>query len=100
MTKLDVLDGLETVRVCTKYDRSDEDNVPIRFGSEYYSEVSPVYEDLPGWEESTAGAREFKDLPKNAQSYIRRLEDLVGAPVAMISTGPDRLDTMVLQDVF
>ncbi|MEC8867329.1 MAG: adenylosuccinate synthase [Pseudomonadota bacterium] len=100
MTKLDVLDGLETVRVCTKYDRSDEDNVPIRFGNEYYSEVSPVYEDLPGWEESTAGAREFKDLPKNARSYIRRLEDLVGAPVAMISTGPDRLDTIVLQDIF
>ncbi len=100
MTKLDVLDGLETVRVCTKYERSDEENVPTRFGSEYYSEVTPVYEDLPGWEESTAGARDFNDLPENAQSYIRRIEDLVGAPVAMISTGPDRLDTIVLKDVF
>ena len=74
--------------------------MPILFGSGYYSEVSPVYEDLPGWQESTAGAREFKDLPKNAQSYIRRIEELVGAPIAMISTGPDRLDTIVLKDVF
>ena len=100
LTKLDVLDGLETVRVCTTYDRSNAENVPIHFGSGYYSEVSPVYEDLPGWQESTAGAREFKDLPKNAQSYIRRIEELVGAPIAMISTGPDRLDTIVLKDVF
>ena len=64
-----------------------------------YSELSPVYEDLPGWQESTAGAQDFADLPENAQSYIRRIEDLVGAPVAMISTGPDRHDTIVLKEI-
>ena len=99
MTKLDVLDGLETVRVCTEYEGSDGEIASSRFGSEYYSELSPVYEDLPGWQESTAGAQDFADLPENAQSYIRRIEDLVGAPVAMISTGPDRHDTIVLKEI-
>ena len=99
MTKLDVLDGLETVRVCTAYQGADGEIASARFGSEYYSELSPVYEDLPGWQESTAGVRNFEDLPENAQSYIRWIEDSVEAPVAMISTGPDRHDTIVLKDV-
>ena len=63
MTKLDVLDGLETVRVCTKYEGLDGQIASARFGSEYYSELSPSYEDLPGWQESTVGARDFKDFP-------------------------------------
>ena len=99
MTKLDVLDGLETVRVCTEYEGSNGEIASSRFGSEYYSELSPVYEDLPGWQESTAGAQDFADLPENAQSYIRRIEDSVDAPVAMISTGPDRHDTIVLKEI-
>ena len=99
MTKLDVLDGLETVRVCTEYEGSNGKISPVRFDSEYYSERSPVYEDLPGWQESTAGAHDFADLPENAQSYIRRIEDSVDAPVAMISTGPDRHDTIVLKEI-
>ncbi|GIS69456.1 MAG: hypothetical protein CM1200mP9_02770 [Gammaproteobacteria bacterium] len=99
MTKLDVLDGLETIRVCTKYEGSDGESASTRFGSEYYSELSPLYEDLPGWQESTAGARDLKDLPENAQAYIRRIEEWVDAPIAMISTGPDRHDTIVLTEI-
>ena len=99
MTKLDVLDGLETVRVCMEYEGSNGEIAPARFGSEYYSELSPVYEDLPGWQESTAGAHDFADLPENAQSYIRRIEESVDAPVAMISTGPDRRDTIILKEI-
>ena len=99
MTKLDVLDGLETIRVCTKYEGSDGESALTRFGSEYYSELSPLYEDLPGWQESTAVARDLKDLPENAQAYIRRIEEWVDAPIAMISTGPDRHDTIVLTEV-
>jgi adenylosuccinate synthase len=99
MTKLDVLDGLETVRVCTKYEGLDGQIASTRFGSEYYSELSPSYEDLPGWQESTAGARVFKDLPKNAQAYVRRIEEAVEAHIAMISTGPDRHDTIVLTEI-
>ena len=99
MTKLDVLDGLETVRVCTKYEGLDGQIASTRFGSEYYSELSPSYEDLPGWQESTAGVRVFKDLPKNAQAYVRRIEEAVEAHIAMISTGPDRHDTIVLTEI-
>ena len=85
--------------MCTKYEGLDGQIASTRFGSEYYSELSPSYEDLPGWQESTAGARVFKDLPKNAQAYVRRIEEAVEAHIAMISTGPDRHDTIVLTEI-
>ena len=71
-----------------------------RFGSEYYSSVTPVYEELPGWSESTAGVRQVEQLPANARSYIRRIEEAVRAPIDIISTGADRAETIVLKDPF
>jgi adenylosuccinate synthase len=71
-----------------------------RFDSEFYSEIRPVYEDLPGWRESTAGVRSLTELPGAARAYIERIEETVGAPIAVISTGPDREETIVLEDLF
>ena len=100
LTKLDVLDGLETIRVCTSYEGPDGEDCAPRFGSEYYSGVTPVYEDVPGWSESTVGVSDIADLPVNARSYIARIEEAVGAPIDIISTGPDRAETIVLRDPF
>ena len=99
LTKLDVLDGLETIRICTGYQEGDGSGGGD-FGSEYYEDLTPVFEDLPGWDESTVGVSEFNKLPANAQAYIRRIEETVGAPIDIISTGPDRVETIVLKDPF
>ena len=100
LSKLDVLDGLDTIRICIGYQDSAGAPVRPRFDSEFYSEIRPVYEDLRGWRESTAGARSLDDLPGAARAYIERIEDAVGAPIAVISTGPDREETIVLEDLF
>jgi adenylosuccinate synthase len=100
ITKLDVLDGLDTVRVAVGYKVRGERRDLLPVGADALSICAPVYEEHPGWTESTVGVRRFEDLPKNAQSYLRRLEVLVGAPIAIISTGPDRLETIVLQNPF
>ncbi len=98
LTKLDVLDGLETIRICIGYEGPDGVESAPRFGSEYYEKLKPVYEELPGWSESTLGAQELHDLPSNARAYIERIEEAVGAPIDIISTGPDRAETIVLKD--
>ena len=100
LSKLDVLDGLDTIRICIGYQDSAGTPVRPRFDSEFYSEIRPVYEDLQGWRESTAGARSLADLPAAARAYIERIEEAVGAPIAVISTGPDREETIVLEDLF
>ena len=100
LSKLDVLDGLETIRICVGYEDTSGARVRPRFGSEFYSEIKPVYEDLPGWRESTAGARSLADLPKAAHHYVERIERAVGAPIAVISTGPDRDETILLEELF
>ena len=100
LTKLDVLDGLETIRICVGYAEPEGSVGNIHFGSEYYAGVTPIYEDVPGWQESTLGINQFEKLPGAAQSYIRRIDDSVGANVAMISTGPDRHETIVLDHPF
>ena len=100
LSKLDVLDGLDTIRICVGYQDATGTPVRPRFDSEFYSEIRPVYEDLPGWRESTAGARTLDELPAAARAYIERIEEAVGAPVAVISTGPDREETIVLEDLF
>ena len=100
LSKLDVLDGLDTIRICVGYQDATGTPVRPRFDSEFYSEIRPVYEDLPGWRESTAGARTLDELPAAARAYIERIEQAVGAPVAVISTGPDREETIVLEDLF
>ena len=100
LTKLDVLDGLPTINICTAYDAPSGDRGAARFGSEYYSGLKPQFEQLPGWRESTVGARRLDDLPVNARRYIERIEEAVGAPISIISTGPDRSQTIVLDDPF
>jgi adenylosuccinate synthase len=101
ITKLDVLDGLDTVRVGVGYKvvgGGTRDMLPV--GADALSICEPVYEEHPGWKESTVGVKAFDRLPKNAQAYLKRLESLVGAPVDLISTGPDREETIVQKHPF
>jgi adenylosuccinate synthase len=100
LTKLDVLDGLEQIRICVGYQSESGVDAAPRFGSEYYSQIKPVYEDVPGWKESTVGVQRYQDLPKNAKAYLKRVEETVGAPIDIISTGPDRTETIILKDPF
>jgi adenylosuccinate synthase len=100
LTKLDVLDGLQEIKICVKYRlRGQEiDYFPAR--AEDQRDVEPIYETLEGWEGSTRGARSWADLPALAVKYVRRVEELIGAPVAMLSTSPERDDTILVQDPF
>ena len=98
ITKLDVLDGLDTVRVAVGYKVRGERRDILPVGAEALAICEPIYEEHPGWKESTFGVKSFDALPKNAQTYLKRLEQLVGAPIAIISTGPDRTETIVLRN--
>jgi adenylosuccinate synthase len=100
LTKLDVLDGLQTIRICVDYQTPDGHPGVARFANEYYADIQPVYEDLPGWEDSTLGVKRLEALPVNARRYIERIEEAVGATIDIISTGPDRSETIVLRDPF
>ncbi len=100
ITKLDVLDGLDTIRVAVGYKVRGEKREMLPVGAEALAICEPIYEEHPGWQESTMGVRSFDALPGNAQRYLKRLEALVGAPIAIISTGPDRLDTIILKHPF
>jgi adenylosuccinate synthase len=100
ITKLDVLDGMETIDVCIAYrfDGRTIDLIPT--GAEAVSRCTPVYETLPGWTESTAGAKSFDALPANARAYLARIEALTGVPIAMVSTGRDRDETILVHHPF
>ena len=100
LTKLDVLDGLEELRVCTGYTLDGEtiDHYPAGMAAQ--ARVEPVYETLEGWSDSTRGARSWAQLPANAIKYIRRVEELIGAPVSLLSTSPERDDTILVRDPF
>jgi adenylosuccinate synthase len=100
ITKLDVLDGLDTVRVAVGYKVNGETRDILPVGAEALSICEPIYEEHPGWKESTVGIKAFDALPGNAQRYLRWLEKLVDAPVALISTGADREETIVLKHPF
>jgi adenylosuccinate synthase len=100
LTKLDVLTGLGSLRVCTGYTLDGKPTDAIPPLSDDFGRVQPVYEDLPGWDEDITAARSLSDLPENARAYIRRLEELVGVPVGILSTGPGREQTMILSDPF
>ena len=100
LTKLDVLDGLETLRICVDYKTSEGLQGVAQFANEYYADIQPVYEELPGWQTSTLGIRNLDDLPPNARRYLNRIEETVGATIDIISTGPDREETIVLRDPF
>jgi adenylosuccinate synthase len=100
LTKLDVLDGFERIRVCVGYDLDGEplDRLPASQGAQ--AKVRPVYEEIEGWNGSTAGARSWAELPAQAIKYVRRIEELIGAPVALLSTSPERDDTILVQNPF
>ncbi|HTZ00580.1 MAG TPA: adenylosuccinate synthase [Rhodocyclaceae bacterium] len=100
VTKLDVLDGLDEMKICTGYrlDGHFTDILPV--GADELERCEPVYETLPGWQESTVGVKTLEGLPAGARAYIRRMEEVCGVPVDMISTGPDRDETIVLQHPF
>jgi adenylosuccinate synthase len=100
LTKLDVLDGLETIRICIAYQDADGNPLQSPVDAEDYAKVVPVYEDVPGWSESTIGAKSLSDLPQAARDYIAKIETAVGAPIDVISTGPDRVETIVLRHPF
>ena len=95
ITKLDVLDGLNTVRICRGY-QADGNIHPVPV-SGALADCEPVYEELPGWQGVTRGIKNYGELPENARSYLKRIEELCEVPVAMISTGPDRAETIVLE---
>lgn len=100
VTKLDVMDGMETVRLCTGYkvDGGMTDILPV--GAETLAKCEPVYEDMPGWTDSTVGVKNYDALPANARAYLKRMEAICGVPIDIISTGPDREETIVLRHPF
>ena len=100
LTKLDVLDGLKTLKICVGYKIGDKVLDYLPAGLRGQAAATPVYEEIEGWTESTAGARSFKDLNANAIKYVRRVEELIGAPVALLSTSPERDDTILMRDPF
>jgi adenylosuccinate synthase len=100
LTKLDVLDGFETLKICTGYKIGDKsyDYLPPHAADQ--ARVEPVYEEMEGWQETTAGARSWADLPAQAIKYVRRIEELIQCPVALVSTSPEREDTILVRDPF
>ncbi len=100
ITKLDVLDGMDEIRICTGYMVNGMPLALLPSGADAVAECMPVYESLPGWTESTVGARRIDALPANARAYLARIEALTGAPIAMVSTGPDRDETILLHHPF
>lgn len=100
LTKLDVLDGLETINICVGYKNAEGAVIEAPTDADSYLGLEPVYEQMPGWSESTVGAKTLEELPAAARAYIKRVEELVGAPIDIISTGPDRNETIVLRHPF
>jgi len=95
-----VLDGLKTLKVCIGYKIGERTFDYLPSGMRDQAAAVPIYEELDGWSETTAGARSWKDLPGSAVKYVRRIEELIGAPVALLSTSPDREDTILMRDPF
>ena len=100
ITKLDVLDGLETLRICTSYKYNGDTLELPPVGADAIEQCEPVYEELPGWSETTVGIRNRDELPANAIAYLKRLEEVVGIPVDIISTGPERDETIILRNPY
>ena len=100
VTKLDVLDGLEEIKICIGYrcDGEAVDNLPL--DADLWNDLEPVYQSFPGWEESSRGASTLEQLPANARAYLKAMEEFCGAPVHMVSTGPDRSEIIVVHYPF
>ena len=100
ITKLDVLDGLETIKICTGYKLDGEEIINVPNDVEILKRCEPIYEELSGWSESTFGITDYDQLPENAKNYLRRIEQIIDAPIDIISTGPDRSQTIILRHPF
>ena len=100
LTKLDVLDGIDEVKICVGYKKTDGSSFDNPTHADDFEGLTPVYETLPGWTDVTVGVQSLEKLPHNARSYISRIEELIGAPVDVVSTGPDRVETIVLKHAF
>ncbi len=100
MTKLDVLDALETIKICVGYRIEGATRLEPPLVPDRYADAQPVYEELPGWRQSTVGIREYAKLPLDARRYLERIEALAGVPIDMVSTGPDREETIVRRQPF
>ncbi len=97
---LDVLAGLETIKICTGYRLRGELISHVPASLKALESCEPVYEELPGWQEDLSSAVRFEDFPETAKAYIRRIAELLGVPVALVSVGPERLQTKVLHEIF
>ena len=100
LTKLDVLDGLTEVKVCIGYRNAAGAEIESPSHADDYADIVPVYETLPGWSDSTSGATSLAQLPTAARAYIARIEAVTGVPIDIISTGPDRVETIILRHPF
>ncbi len=100
LTKLDVLDGLESIRLCVAYRCDGAERLTPPSGAEPLARCEPVYEAMPGWQQSTVGIKEYEGLPANARAYLKRIEEVTGIPIDIISTGPDRGETIILRHPF
>ncbi|WJS83579.1 adenylosuccinate synthase [Paracoccus sp. TOH] len=100
LTKLDVLDGFKTLKICTGYDVDGQHYDHLPTAAALQARAKPVYEEMEGWQDSTQGARSWADLPANAIKYVRRIEELIQCPVALLSTSPERDDTILVTDPF
>jgi adenylosuccinate synthase len=100
LTKLDVLDGFKELKICVGYECDGKQYDYLPAAPSLQAKVKPIYETLDGWDDTTAGARSFKDLPANAVKYVRRIEELIEAPIAILSTSPERNDTILVKDPF
>ena len=100
LTKLDVLDGLDAIQICVGYRNAEGQELATPLDADSYIGLEPVYEEMPGWSESTLGIQTLEELPANAQAYIARIQELVGAPIDLISTGPDRNETIIQRQIF
>jgi adenylosuccinate synthase len=100
LTKLDILDGLDVLKICVGYRLGEAVFDYLPAGLKAQSALTPIYEEIEGWSENTQGARSWRDLPAAAAKYVRRIEELIGAPVALLSTSPQRDDTILMRDPF
>ncbi|KKN09343.1 hypothetical protein LCGC14_1047560 [marine sediment metagenome] len=100
LTKLDVLDGFETIRLCVAYEKNGQPVDILPLSADEFEGCKPVYVDMPGWTESTLGITDYEKLPANARAYIEKVEELAGVPIDIISTGPDRRETIIKRDLF
>ena len=100
LTKLDVLDGFKKLKICIGYELDGENLDYLPTAADQQARCKPIYEEIFGWDESTEGARSWADLPANAIKYVRRIEELIDCPVALVSTSPERNDTILVTDPF